>query len=36
MLQRQFALEEDAVADLKAELLFAYPQVVEESGQGLV
>jgi len=35
-LKRQFALEDDFLEDLKAELFFAHPQVVEDSGQGLV
>src|SRR5262249_25746986 len=35
-LKRQFALEDDVLEDLKAELFFAYPQVGEDSGQGLV
>ena len=35
-LQRQFELDEDALSDLKDELLFAHPQVHDESGRGLV
>jgi class 3 adenylate cyclase len=35
-LKRQFALEDDFLDDLKAELFFAHPQVVEDSDQGLV
>ena len=36
VLQRQFALDDAALADLKEELLFSYPQVTEEDGRGLV
>ena len=36
VLQRQFALDDEALADLKEELLFSYPQVTEEDGRGLV
>jgi len=36
VLQRQFALDDAALADLKDELLFSYPQVTEEDGRGLV
>jgi len=35
-LQRQFHLDETALNDLKAELLYAYPQVREDPGRGLV
>ena len=35
-LQRQFALDEDTVADLKDELLYAHPQVRDDAGQGLL
>jgi class 3 adenylate cyclase/predicted ATPase len=35
-LQRQFQLDEDALSDLKEELLFAHPQVRDEEGRGLV
>ena len=35
-LQRQFQLDEDALNDLKDELLFAHPQVHDEAGRGLV
>src|SRR4029434_4849098 len=35
-LQRQFQLDEDALSDLKDELLFAHPQVHDEAGRGLV
>src|SRR4029453_13959844 len=34
-LQRQFALDADALADLKAALLYAHPQVVDDQGRGL-
>src|SRR5262245_62697008 len=34
-LKRQFALDEDYLADLKDALLYAYPQVVDD-GRGLV
>jgi len=34
-LKRQFQLEEDALSDLKEELLFAHPQVRDEAGRGL-
>ncbi len=35
-LQRQFCLDEAALNDLKAELLYAHPQVREDPGRGLV
>ena len=35
-LKRQFALDDDALADLTAELLYAHPQVRDDAGQGLV
>ena len=35
-LKRQFQLDEDALSDLKEELLFAHPQVRDEAGRGLV
>jgi class 3 adenylate cyclase/tetratricopeptide (TPR) repeat protein len=35
-LQRQFALDEDTLADLTAELLYAHPQVRDDAGQGLL
>src|SRR5262244_1623745 len=35
-LQRQFQLDEDALSDLKDELLFAHSQVHDEAGRGLV
>ena len=34
-LKRQFELDDDYLDDLKAELLYAYPQVVDEDGRGL-
>ena len=34
-LKRQFNLDDDYLDDLKAELLYAYPQVVDEDGRGL-
>ena len=35
-LRRQFNLDETYLADLKDAILYAYPQVVEEDGRGLV
>jgi class 3 adenylate cyclase/tetratricopeptide (TPR) repeat protein len=35
-LKRQFHLDEDAFEDLKDELLYAHPHVVEDDGRGLV
>ena len=35
-LRRQFALDEAYLEDLKEAVLFAYPQVVDEAGRGLV
>jgi class 3 adenylate cyclase len=35
-LQRQFDLDEDALNDLKAELLYAHPEVRDDAGRGLV
>jgi class 3 adenylate cyclase/tetratricopeptide (TPR) repeat protein len=35
-LKRQFALDEDTLADLTAELLYAHPQVRDDAGQGLL
>src|SRR5215471_1987015 len=35
-LQRQFCLDEGTLHDLKAELLYAHPQVREDPGRGLV
>jgi class 3 adenylate cyclase len=36
MLQRQFQLDEDALNDLKTELLYAHPEVRDDAGRGLV
>jgi class 3 adenylate cyclase len=35
-LKRQFALDDEALADLTAELLYAHPQVRDDAGQGLL
>ena len=35
-LMRQFALDEAYLEDLKEAILFAYPQIIDEEGQGLV
>ena len=35
-LQRQFALDAAALADLTDALLFSHPQIVDEDGRGLV
>jgi TOMM system kinase/cyclase fusion protein len=35
-LKRQFALDDDYLADLTEVLLFAHPQIVDEGGRGLV
>jgi class 3 adenylate cyclase/tetratricopeptide (TPR) repeat protein len=35
-LQRQFELDDAYLADLKNELLYVYPQVVDDEGRGLV
>src|SRR4029434_5599569 len=35
-LQRQFALDAAYLEDVKAELLYAYPQVADDEGRGLV
>jgi class 3 adenylate cyclase len=35
-LQRQLQLEEDVLNDLKGELLYAYPEVQDDAGRGLV
>src|SRR5437879_2617093 len=35
-LKRQFQLDEDALNDLKTELLYAHPEVRDEAGCGLV
>jgi class 3 adenylate cyclase len=34
--KRQFALDDDYFADLKEAMPYAYPQVVDEAGRGLV
>jgi hypothetical protein len=36
LLQRQFALDEATLEDLKAELFFAHPQIADADGQGLI
>ena len=35
-LKRQFDLDDTALEDLKEELLFTHPQIVDEDGRGLV
>ena len=35
-LQREFELDKEDLEDLKEELLFAYPQVTDEDGRGLI
>ena len=35
-LQRQFALDDDALTDLKDELLYAHPEIRDDAGRGLV
>jgi class 3 adenylate cyclase/predicted ATPase len=35
-LQRQFALDDAYLEDVKAELLYAYPQVSDDQGRGLI
>jgi hypothetical protein len=35
-LTRQFALDDAFLEDIKDAILFAYPQVVDEAGRGLV
>jgi hypothetical protein len=35
-LKRQFNLDDDAFEDLRDELLYAHPHVVEDDGRGLV
>lgn len=35
-LQRQFALDDAALEDLKDALLYAHPQVVDDQGHGLI
>ena len=36
LLQRQFALDEATLEDLKAELFFAHPQIADADGRGLI
>ena len=36
MLNRQFQLDEEALADLKEALLYTYPEVRDDAGRGLV
>src|SRR5262245_24677835 len=36
VLKRQFQLDDAALVDLKEQLLYAYPQVVDDAGRGLV
>ena len=35
-LQRQFALDDDALTDLKDELLYTHPEIRDDAGRGLV
>lgn len=35
-IQRRFSLDEAYLADLKEELLFAHPEIIDEDGRGLV
>jgi hypothetical protein len=35
-LKRQFALDDDYLADLTDAILFAHPEVLDEAGRGLV
>ena len=35
-LQRQFALDEDALTDLKYELLYTHPEIRDDAGRGLI
>jgi hypothetical protein len=35
-LKRQFAIDDDYLADLKDAILFAYPQVMDAEGRGFV
>ena len=34
-LKREFELDDEGLEDLKAELLYSHPQVVEDEGRGL-
>ena len=36
ILKRQFALDDDALEDLKEELLYSYPDIADDAGRGLV
>jgi TOMM system kinase/cyclase fusion protein len=36
LLQRQFALDDATLEDLKGELFFAHPQIADEDGRGLI
>src|SRR5215510_20927 len=36
VLQREFALDDQGLTDLKDELLFAHPEIAEVEGRGLV
>ena len=35
-LKRQFALDDEALEDLKEELMYSTPQVVDDAGRGLI
>jgi hypothetical protein len=35
-LKRQFDLDDEALTDLKAEILYSQPQVVDDEGAGLI
>jgi hypothetical protein len=35
-LQREFQLDEDALNDLKDELLYAHPEACDDAGRGLI
>src|SRR4029450_5985271 len=35
-LQRQFALDDEALTDLKDELLYTYPEIHDDAGRGLI
>jgi len=35
-LKRQFQLDDEALEDLKEELLYSYPEVVDDEGRGLI
>ena len=36
ILKRQFALDDEALEDLKEELLYSYPDIADDAGRGLV